>query len=628
DAQDGLIETLHAQLVGMEVQLAEARETLAILCTEQATLRVPPRTAELQGAITHVTLAGAEVAELMEQLSELRTQASQRDPDLPCEAAELRLVLAVERQEHECEHSQWEQECERLSQEHAMREGHASTHSASFIVTSSEYYRNVQEGRGAQQSTDSCTSMRPPPPCSTSDLGEAESSQRHQPAESGGESTQASSHKELLSSGRPEGRKKVYTNFSRTAENVTDKGDTTRIRILNRHRHISTIASVFDVAIPGRVLGAPELDVTSTDPTPLRPQAIHFSEPSYLPAWEVQPKSPPMSSFYQAEPVHPPRERSYSMEQPRSLVPTHHVTSPSDFLVEWATMKKELHDLRGEIDPRMVAEDFVYESAPHKYDRHLMAYLFMKSLDVDEKIKSDEEFSVYADRWRSLAAKVRCPMPEEEKVKLLISNATPTYRAILAMNDITTMHQLYSRARFIQTQLKDSPIHSMFETPKSCYPKKPQGPVTEGIQTNEHVGAVNNPQGPVGRPPYTQQPQCNIPCYPDQSPSIKGGDTGLISGELKLGSSMEAWEEGCAAFVVAILMATRGLSPSQTEKGLCHLLSRVLLQAAGFARVVDFGSSRGKRWDNDVVVCGVLLAETGETSQQFPPRRSEETGPQ
>ncbi|MQL95846.1 hypothetical protein Taro_028515, partial [Colocasia esculenta] len=143
----------------------------------------------------------------------------------------------------------------------------------------------------------------------------------------------------------------------------------------------------------------------------------------------------------------------------------------------------------------------------------------------------------------------------------------------------------------------------------------------------------------------------------------------LISGELKLGSYVEAWEEGCAALVVAMLMATRGLSPSQLEKGLRHLLSRVLLQAAGFARVVDFSSSRGKRWESDVVVCGALLAETGtpvvgarhgtvvrpdygslwllvvprltptggvrhgplvegETSQQFPPRRSEETGPQ
>ncbi|MQM13182.1 hypothetical protein Taro_046105 [Colocasia esculenta] len=42
--------------------------------------------------------------------------------------------------------------------------------------------------------------------------------------------------------------------------------------------------------------------------------------------------------------------------QPRSLVPTHHVTSSSDFLAEWATMKKELHDLRRQIDPRKVAE--------------------------------------------------------------------------------------------------------------------------------------------------------------------------------------------------------------------------------------------------------------------------------
>ncbi|MQM22793.1 hypothetical protein Taro_055851, partial [Colocasia esculenta] len=106
-------------------------------------------------------------------------------------------------------------------------------------------------------------------------------------------------------------------------------------------------------------------------------------------------------------------------------------------------------------------------------------------------------------------------------------------------------------------------------------------------------------------------------------------------------------QKGCAGLSVAILIATPYLSPSQTEKGLRHLLSvllplrldllgtfparlcqRVLLQAAGFARVVDFGRSRGKLWGSDVVVCGALLAETGETSQQFPPLRSEETGPQ
>ncbi|MQM17620.1 hypothetical protein Taro_050594 [Colocasia esculenta] len=41
-------------------------------------------------------------------------------------------------------------------------------------------------------------------------------------------STQERSHEELLSSGRLEDRKKVYTNFSRTAENATDQGDATR----------------------------------------------------------------------------------------------------------------------------------------------------------------------------------------------------------------------------------------------------------------------------------------------------------------------------------------------------------------------------------------------------------------
>ncbi|MQL78280.1 hypothetical protein Taro_010711 [Colocasia esculenta] len=329
------------------------------------------------------------------------------------------------------------------------------------------------------------------------------------------------------------------------------------------------------------VASAPHLSSSGADPTPLRPRAIHFSEPSYLPPRDVRPRSLP-TTYYMAEPAPLSHERSHSFEQPRSLVSTHQVQSPSYFFSEWTSMKKELHDLRRQIDPQKVADitlpsfqhlrvppqselpvyrrysgvgdpyvhlmDFFYESATHKYDCHLMAYLFRKSLDgpalewfyslppeeaedfqivqerflkqfqdlvgpeysfvdlVAEKMKPEEEFSTYADRWRSLAAKFCCPMPEEEKVKLLISNATPTYRAILAMNDISTMHQLYSRSRFIQTQLKDSPIHFMFETPKARYAKKPQGPVTEGIQTNEQVGAVSNPQGPVDQRQYSQVP--------------------------------------------------------------------------------------------------------------------------
>ncbi|MQL83373.1 hypothetical protein Taro_015867 [Colocasia esculenta] len=70
--------------------------------------------------------------------------------------------------------------------ERAVREGRASTYSASYLVMSSEYQRNVQEGHVAQRSTDSHASMRPPAPHSIADPGEAESS-RHLPlAESGG----------------------------------------------------------------------------------------------------------------------------------------------------------------------------------------------------------------------------------------------------------------------------------------------------------------------------------------------------------------------------------------------------------------------------------------------------------
>ncbi|MQM18751.1 hypothetical protein Taro_051746 [Colocasia esculenta] len=204
--------------------------------------------------------------------------------------------------------------------------------------------------------------------------------------------------------------------------------------------------------------------------------------------------------------------------------------------------------------------------------------------------------------------------------------------------------------------------------------------------------------GPMS-PSYVQRVKCSGREHKPQFAPLLCES--LISGELKLGSSVEAWEEvvdhlasvvealkkgasvcctlGCAGLGVAIMMATPGLSPSQSEKGLGNLLSTVLLQVAGFARVVGFGSSRGKWWDSDVVVCGALLAETGtpvvgarrgtvvrpdygscgylwfrvslrrevsdmdrwsrlgscgalvytgETSQQFPPRRSEETGPQ
>ncbi|MQL82255.1 hypothetical protein Taro_014725 [Colocasia esculenta] len=70
----------------------------------------------------------------------------------------------------------------------------------------------------------------------------------------------------------------------------------------------------------------------------------------------------------------------------------------------------------------------------------------------------------------------------------------------------------------------------------------------------------------------------------------------LISGELKLGSSVEAWEERKCP-----VRGRRLVDRRSSEVEGCKPMRRTL----------EVGSS-----------------SRGETSQQFPPRRSEETGPQ
>ncbi|MQM02524.1 hypothetical protein Taro_035299 [Colocasia esculenta] len=118
-------------------------------------------------------------------------------------------------------------------------------------------------------------------------------------------------------------------------------------------------------------------------------------------------------------------------------------------------------------DPYIHLKDFLYESVSYQHDRRLLAYLFRRSLDgpalewfyslplneaedfeivkarfvqqyqdragpeysmaylVAEQMKPDEEFATYADRWRQISTHVQMHIPEEEKIKLIIANATP-----------------------------------------------------------------------------------------------------------------------------------------------------------------------------------------------------------
>ncbi|MQL70657.1 hypothetical protein Taro_002961 [Colocasia esculenta] len=258
------------------------------------------------------------------------------------------------------------------------------------------------------------------------------------------------------------------------------------------------------------------------DNTLIWPRAIRFTpfESEHHRPRELRPRSPPYLPCY-SPPSLEPRTRLASRASSLYAQPS----AAPDMMSEWASIKKELQELRKQVDPRqrhdvhmpninglwvpspselpkyrkyngsgnpyIHIKDFIYESAPYKHDRRLMAYLFHRSLDgpaldwfysllpkdaedfaivrakfleqfqdrvgpeysltnlMAEKMKSDEDFATYADRWRQMATRVPGYLPEGEKVKIIIANATPAYKNILAMNDITTMHQLYSRARFI-----------------------------------------------------------------------------------------------------------------------------------------------------------------------------------
>ncbi|MQL74276.1 hypothetical protein Taro_006650 [Colocasia esculenta] len=136
------------------------------------------------------------------------------------------------------------------------------------------------------------------------------------------------------------------------------------------------------------------------------------------------------------------------------------------------------------------AEDFkaVQRKFLQRYRNRVGLSLSITDL-MAEKMKADEDFLHYADRWTTLTERLRDPLSESEQVKMITANATPQFRHILAMNKLTTMEELYERACYIQTQLKDSPIMAMFE-PKARAAKKNGnppigGPTTEGVMQHE-----------------------------------------------------------------------------------------------------------------------------------------------
>ncbi|MQM10732.1 hypothetical protein Taro_043630, partial [Colocasia esculenta] len=132
-------------------------------------------------------------------------------------------------------------------------------------------------------------------------------------------------------------------------------------------------------------------------------------------------------------------------------------------------------------------KEFFYESSHWQQDPIVLAYLFRKSLEgpalewfyslepseagdfrslhkkflqrykdrvspylsimdlASEKMGANEAFVQFADRWRSMATRLQHELSESEQIKIIISNSTLRFRHILAMNQITSMEELYER---------------------------------------------------------------------------------------------------------------------------------------------------------------------------------------
>ena len=128
---------------------------------------------------------------------------------------------------------------------------------------------------------------------------------------------------------------------------------------------------------------------------------------------------------------------------------------------------------------------------------------------IAEKMRSDEDFTQFADRWRLLAAKIHVPIPEVEQINLIVNNSNPYLRTWLSLTGMpVTFAELYSRGRSIQIQLRDPSFQLYLPRPK----KKEPVPTTEGTTSNEQVTTMST----YSRPAQGAQRSSQPPHLPNQ----------------------------------------------------------------------------------------------------------------
>ncbi|MQL97427.1 hypothetical protein Taro_030118 [Colocasia esculenta] len=131
---------------------------------------------------------------------------------------------------------------------------------------------------------------------------------------------------------------------------------------------------------------------------------------------------------------------------------------------------------------------------------------------VAEKMKPDEDFVTFANRWRSMASRADVPIPESQAITIIVTNTIPLLRSILMLSEFPSFAHLYNRAMVVQNQIKDSSLPPSFKgKPKGR--KAPAAPTTEGVTVNESFNACSQPL----RPPNKSSNPHQFPSHPSKT---------------------------------------------------------------------------------------------------------------
>ena len=94
-----------------------------------------------------------------------------------------------------------------------------------------------------------------------------------------------------------------------------------------------------------------------------------------------------------------------------------------------------------------------------------------------ERMRANEDFVTFASRWRDMAARSECYIPESQAVEIITRNTTGALRAGLLVSDFHTYLQLYERA----ARVLHNKDELSFLEPKGKGRKKTAGHTIEGV---------------------------------------------------------------------------------------------------------------------------------------------------